>query len=30
LRLRIDQAAIHAVQELGYLFPYNIYYRWTC
>ena len=30
LKLRIDQAAIHVAQELGYLFPYNIHYQWDC
>jgi hypothetical protein len=30
MKLRIDQAAIHAVQELGYLFPYDIHYEWVC
>jgi hypothetical protein len=29
-RLRIDQAAYWALQELGWLFPYTQRYRWDC
>ena len=30
LKLRIDQAALHAVQQLGYLHPYTLHYKWQC
>ena len=29
-RLRIDQAAYWALQELGWIHPYIIKYRWSC
>jgi hypothetical protein len=29
-RLRIDQAAYWALQELGWLFPFTLRYRWEC
>lgn len=28
--LRIDQAAYWALQELGWLFPYTLRYKWEC
>jgi hypothetical protein len=30
LILRVDQAALNALQKLGYLHPYRIFYRWAC
>jgi len=30
LILRVDQAALNALQKLGYLHPYRLYYRWAC
>lgn len=30
LILRVDQAALSALQKLGYLYPYEISYRWFC
>ena len=29
-RLSIDQAAYWALQELGWLFPFILRYRWNC
>lgn len=30
LILRVDQAALTAIQSLGYIFPYELYYSWFC
>ena len=30
VKLEVDQAALHALQRLGYLHPYQLTYRWNC
>ena len=30
LILRVDQAALNAIQRLGYIFPYKLTYSWLC